>query len=65
MLDVKFGMNLVLTLDDRWIWPHQQFTAEEVDAALAFTEEQLENRLASIRSARAYIARLDFTEVTK
>jgi hypothetical protein len=65
MLDVRFGMNLVMYDDGTWSWPHQHHTITEVDGALFFSEEQLERRLALIRSARAYLKTLDFTEVTK
>ncbi len=65
LLDLRFGMNLVQYDDGTWAWPHQFHTITEVDAALSFSEEQLERRLALIRSARTYIRGLDFTEVTK
>lgn len=64
MLDVRFGMTLVRK-DGQWSWPHQFHTVAEVDGALSFSEEQLERRLALIRSARTCIRGLDFTEVTK
>lgn len=64
MLDVRFGMTLVRK-DGQWSWPHQFHTAAEVDGALSFSEEQLERRLALIRSARTCMRGLDFTEVTK
>lgn len=64
MLDVRFGMTLVRK-DGVWAWPHQHHSIAEVGGALAFSEEQLERRLALIRSAREYMRGLDFTEVTK
>jgi hypothetical protein len=64
MLDVRFGMTLVRK-DGQWSWPRQFHTVAEVDGALSFSEEQLERRLALIRSARTYMRGLDFTEVTK